>query len=521
MAVDPSISLGVKPFVAPDPLEQYKGLMSLQNLMGEQALRRQQIQTGIQTAANVAAEAKQKQLDQQDQNQLQNYWQDPKFQTAYGSGDTEALSSMLGGKLQSKTIQNVIANATTQATAHNTLGEAQRTNKEKFAGQVGNIVNAVNSTENDEQAASIAKQGLQGLHSDPDFATMGTNLPDPSTVTPSTVRDLAKNAGAYYNITQATIDKAQALREAKAKADKETALAANAQAETPGIKATSDVKVAQAVPEEAIAKATAADPNLLSPAEREKANEALITQKYEKGRLGVEQQNASINAKKFDMEFGPGTVESLAHQVLDNPDASARVPAALIPAVTKSLHDRGYTFPKPAQGTSVTQEQAARNTFSALDDVQRLLADPEVATRRGAILGRVGEAEQDIGATAGMTPEGAKKAQDLRTTLRYLFTQELKANLSGRPAERLAQTLQTASPSANMSDPLIQGAMKAVKDSAGRITDAVDAERFGGKARPRTLRNVPTDIRVLNGRRIASDDGGKTIYDATTGDPIR
>ena len=61
-----------------------------------------------------------------------------------------------------------------------------------------------------------------------------------------------------------------------------------------------------------------------------------------------------------------------------------------------------------------------------------------------------------------------------------------------------------------MSDPLIQGAMKAVKDSAGRITDAVDAERFGGKARPRTLRGVPTDVRVLNGKRIASDDGGKS-----------
>ena len=120
----------------------------------------------------------------------------------------------------------------------------------------------------------------------------------------------------------------------------------------------------------------------------------------------MEQQNASINAKKFDMVFGPGTVESQAHQVLNNPDAAARVPAALIPAVTKYLQDKGYNFPKPAQGTSVTQEQAARNTFAALDDVQKLLSDPEVASRRGAIMGRVGEAEQDIGATAGMTAEG-------------------------------------------------------------------------------------------------------------------
>src|ERR1700735_2268018 len=121
MAVDPNISLGIKVPESPGPLEQYKGLLSMQNLMSENALRRQQIQMGVQTSANVAAEAKQRQLDQQDQTTIQNMQSDPDFQKAYGSGDYGSLVSKLGGKVQAKTLDSLYQSSLQAQTSAATL----------------------------------------------------------------------------------------------------------------------------------------------------------------------------------------------------------------------------------------------------------------------------------------------------------------------------------------------------------------------------------------------------------------
>jgi len=536
MALDPTISLGVKPYESVSRIDQYKGLVSLQSLMSENRLRQQQIQTSQQNAANLAAEAKQRVLDQQDQNQLENYWHDPNFQKAYGSGDTESLSSMLGGKLQSKTIQNVISSATTQATAHNALGERQRENREKFAGQVGNIVNAINSTEDDEQAAEIGRQGLMGLHSDPDFSTLGVNLPDPQTLTPANIRDKAKNAGAFYNITQATIDKAQSLRKAQADLEKTKADTANTQAEQaireaqlPGVQADSGVKVEEAPTKISLTRYIRNNPKLLSPEEQEKADEAakeLGVKTSElgvsQGRLAVEQKRANIEAQKFSMEYGGDAVKGWAKNVLINPDTAGLVPSALRTGVEKELQNQGYSFPKPADATSRTTENAANNAIANAGNIRRAIQNPEVAQRIGPILGRLGNAEQDAGSTVGLSPEAARAAQDLRTSMRYFVFQEGKALLSGRMPQQLMKQLEESSAAPKMDVNLLSGALDAATRSAGTTLDNIDAQRFGGKARPRTLRGQ-SPLRQLTDpatNHTIATDNGKDWYDAKTGEVI-
>ena len=233
MAVDPSISLGVKTPESPGPLEQYKGLLSLQNLMSENALRRQQIQTGIQTAANVAAEAKQRVLDQQDQATIQNMQGDPAFQKAYGSGDYQTIVSHLGGKVQPKTVDALYQQSLQAATSVATLTKDKQERLQSFHNALANGLSGLDPKD-DDAASGQGRAFVSQLASDyPEFSD---HLPQPSDITPGSVRDLIKTASARNGVTQAILDKIQATQKTGAEVKKEQALAANAEAETPGIR---------------------------------------------------------------------------------------------------------------------------------------------------------------------------------------------------------------------------------------------------------------------------------------------
>jgi hypothetical protein len=209
-------------------------------------------------------------------------------------------------------------------------------------------------------------------------------------------------------------------------------------------------------------------------------------------RIAIEGQNASINAKKFSMEFGGDAVKGWAKQVAENPDSANQVPAALRTPVSQAFTaSTGLPFPKPLSGPAVDQERAAHNALKAVAQITDALQDPEIQSRRGAVLGRIGNAEQDIGATVGLSASAATKAAELRSNLRYLFTQELKANIGGRPPVELAKALESVSPNITLSDPLMQGSLNGVKDAALRTLDSTDEQRFGsGKTRSREDRGL-------------------------------
>jgi hypothetical protein len=244
--------------------------------------------------------------------------------------------------------------------------------------------------------------------------------------------------------------------------------------------------------------AAALTPEQATQANRENANATetrrhnLETEAEARKRTGIEQQNASINAKKFAMEFGGDAVKGWVKQVADNPDTAGQVPPALrTPVAQAYTASTGLPFPKPLTGQAVDQERAAHNALKAVAQITEALQDPEIQARRGPVLGRIGNVEQDAGATVGLSPSAAAKAAELRSNLRYLFTQELKANIGGRPPVELAKALEAVSPNIKLDDALMQGSLAGVKDAALRTLDATDEQRFGsGKGRTREARGL-------------------------------
>jgi hypothetical protein len=211
-----------------------------------------------------------------------------------------------------------------------------------------------------------------------------------------------------------------------------------------------------------------------------------VTQDQGRQRLAIESRNAGINAQKFAMEFGGNAVKGWAKQVADNPDTANQVPPALRTAVMQQFTaDNGLPFPKPLTGTAVDQERASRNALDAVAQVQEALKDPEVQSSLGPIMGRLGNAQQDMGTSLGLSPSAAKKAQQLRTNMRYLVFQEGKALLGGRMPEKLMQALESSSPSVKMDADTMAGAMAGVSDAANRNLEQSYKQRFGaGATRP-------------------------------------
>ena len=211
-----------------------------------------------------------------------------------------------------------------------------------------------------------------------------------------------------------------------------------------------------------------------------------IEEKQRGQQLGIEQQNAGINAQKFAMEFGGDAVKGWAKQIAQNPDTANQVPAALrTPVMQQFTADTGLAYPKPLTGTAVDQERASRNALDAVAQVKAALADPEIQSRLGPILGRLGSAEQAAGTAIGLSPAAEAKAQQLRTNMRYLVFQEGKALLGGRMPQQLMESLEKSSPNVKMDAGTLNGALAGVTDAANRTLDQTYQQRVGeGATRP-------------------------------------
>jgi hypothetical protein len=211
-----------------------------------------------------------------------------------------------------------------------------------------------------------------------------------------------------------------------------------------------------------------------------------VTQGQNLQRIFIEGKNADINAKKFALEFGGNAVQGWAKQVEQNPDTANQVPAGLRTSVMQQFtQNTGLAFPKPLAGTAVDQERASRNALDAVSQIQDALKDPDIQSSLGPIMGRLGDVQQDMGTSLGLSPAAAQKAQQLRTNMRYLVFQEGKALLGGRMPQKLMEALESSSPSVKMDAPTMQGAMAGVSDAANRNLDQTFKQRFGaGSTRP-------------------------------------
>jgi len=250
-----------------------------------------------------------------------------------------------------------------------------------------------------------------------------------------------------------------------------------------------------------------------------------VQKQIERGHLSVAQANLARENKKFDLEYGPDAVQTLGHNILANPDAITPTSlGALKVPVMKWLNSQGYNEPKPADANARATELAANNALSSTDFIRKAIQNPEVSSRLGPILGNLGKVEQKVGTAVGLSPEAETAAQELRTRMRYFVFQEGKALLSGRLPQNLMKELETSSADVHMDAPTLLGALNGAKDSAVTNLDNIDKQRFGGKARPRTVRGLPPGDARQNkatGHILASDDGWKTSYDPQTGEYVK
>lgn len=251
------------------------------------------------------------------------------------------------------------------------------------------------------------------------------------------------------------------------------------------------------------------------------------------GRL---EQEKSING----MKYGPGTSEYWVDQLKTNPDSIKEMPAELRSVVGKGFRDStGLPLPTPLGATTQTQETAARNALDGVDFIQKAMKNPEIAKNIGPIMGRIGNVEQAIGTAVHLSPEAEALAQELRTRMRYFVFQEGKSLLGGRPAQELMKQLETNSANVKMSPGMLKGALDGASANANSVLDNADKQRFGGRMRPREMRNgtqppaqpaAPTAAAPAksyqttstgpNGHKLGWNPGDATWTDLTTGKPV-
>lgn len=203
------------------------------------------------------------------------------------------------------------------------------------------------------------------------------------------------------------------------------------------------------------------------------------------GRLAQEQM---VNG----MKYGPGTQEYWVQQIAQNPDSVKEMPPELRSAVgQKFAAATGLPLPTPISGNAQGAENAARNALDGAAFIQKALQNPAIARNIGPIMGRLGNAQQNLGQSLGLSPQDAQLAQELRTRMQYFVFQEGKAVLGGRLPQNLMQQLETSSANVKMDPNMLTGALNGAASNALSIMDNADKQRFGGKMRPRGMRGLP------------------------------
>lgn len=203
---------------------------------------------------------------------------------------------------------------------------------------------------------------------------------------------------------------------------------------------------------------------------------------------GVAKKRPQITNVNTQEANDPATIKYYVDQMKTNPDIFHDLQSKNAGLAVRVAQEwsKQTNLPQPIQldAQTRTMESGSQNALQHVANVRKLLADPDIQKRLGPLLGRLGNVEQDVGSTVGLTDEEAQKAQDLRASLTYLFLREGKALFGGRPPEKLMEHLMSTSPKVSEDVPMINGALKAIERSAKSAISTAEKQRFGGKTRP-------------------------------------
>jgi hypothetical protein len=217
--------------------------------------------------------------------------------------------------------------------------------------------------------------------------------------------------------------------------------------------------------------------------------------------------NAAREKQKFDMMYGPNTVESLVQQVYAHPDSAKDVPADMRAAVIGRFRQQfGIPFPTPLEGASLQQEGAAKSTQADIDWIRNALQNPNIAKNVGPLMGNIGNIEQALGTATGLTGADAQQAQEFRTRMRMMLANEAGA-MRARINPKVMDDLASSSGRVNMDADMLKGALDGVEGYTKNKLDTFERQRFGGQMRPPSARNpamaVPANVsEALKGASI-------------------
>lgn len=512
--------LTVKPAEIASPIDQYGKAVSLQNLMTTGALNRQKIAESQAQTQDYQAQVAQRQRDLDDQKTAQ--------QELLGSnGDWNKALTNLQGKISPNNLLNL-------SKAHNAdVQEKAKAGSEQLAlensryAKIDDWMQGIKSLPDDQKATEYSN-GLSRFAADPDLGPLINQGKQIGLISDHYDPQATDRMHTFVVGHLGTLKEAQTLQETKTSAstaNKNAADTSNLEDQNPGIVAESATKQSHLPVTQAIDAATLTDKDFLTPEQRTQQTLREKEQTTSSGRLSVEQGRLALEAAKQKAELGPDTAQTWVDVLKKNPDAVKEVPPLVKSKVaTLFSQQTGLPMPTAAAATSQASEIANKNALDNASFIQDAIKDPEIQKRLGTVLGRLGDVEQHLGeATFGLSPEAAKKAQELRTRMRYFVFQEGRGILGGRMPQQLMNALETSSANTHMDAPTLSGALQGAVGAALTNSDNVDKERFGGQARPRVLRGLPagrtaTDPNTQH--RVGSDDDWKTKYDLATGQVI-
>ncbi len=223
----------------------------------------------------------------------------------------------------------------------------------------------------------------------------------------------------------------------------------------------------------------------MSPTERIMKEATLANLAEMRANRKLNEANLALHMQEFRQTKGPEAIDAMADQIYSNPETVKKLTGDVYNLVAQRYQQK-YNLPMPRELPSPDQqkEDASKLTLNHIAGMRELLQNPVIQKRMGAFRGRVGDLEQILGDTAGLSDADKQAIQAFRTRIPYLFSQEARSVLGGRPPQKFMEDLKAASPSMKMGLPFFMGALDSM-EAMGKL-NVLTAEqiRNGGKVRP-------------------------------------
>lgn len=191
--------------------------------------------------------------------------------------------------------------------------------------------------------------------------------------------------------------------------------------------------------------------------------------------------NTAMHMREWNATHGQDAVNSIVKQMKADPDvffAKDMTPDLRNNVAQVWTQQTGMPPPREVPAQIKTKEANSVIAANAVGRIKKMLAEnPVIQRRMGAWNGRVGNLEQAIGDTKGLSPQDAQVIQNFRSSVNYLFFQEGQALLQRSP-QALMEELKVTSPSMKQGLPLFLGALDAVNGTASNNIQSANDYRF-------------------------------------------